>query len=110
MYKRILVATDVASRRDKLKTLPANRLGAVRELLADYNSKAKPEERFQSALPHLYDDQAFDACYGPLVLLGRFVSTLHADFEGIGLYNNRNAAPAQRRAAEPEVRHGPLFH
>ncbi len=93
-----LTATDVASRRDKLKTLPANRLGAVRELLADYNSKAKPEERFQSALPHLYDDQAFDACYGPLVLLGRSVSTLHTDFEGIGLYNNRNEVEKAERS------------
>jgi chromosome segregation ATPase len=93
-----LGASDVAIRRDKLKTLPANRLGEVRELLADYNSKAKPEERFQSALPHMHDDQAFDACYGPLVVLGRSVSALHADLEGIGLYNNRNEVEKAERS------------
>jgi hypothetical protein len=93
-----LSAADVGSRRDKLKTLPANRLGEVRELLADYNSKAKSEERFQSALPHLRDDQDFDACYGPLVSLGRSVSELHADLEGIGLYHNRHEVEKAERS------------
>jgi cell division septum initiation protein DivIVA len=93
-----LSAADVVSRRDKLKTLPANRLGEVRELLADHNSKAKPEERFQAALPHLRDDQSFDACYGPLVSLGRSVSELHADLEGIGLYLNRHEVEKAERS------------
>lgn len=93
-----LSAADVVSRRDKLKTLPANRLGEVRELLADHNSKAKPEERFQAALPHLRDDQSFDACYGPLVSLGRSVSELHADLEGIGLYHNRHEVEKAERS------------
>lgn len=93
-----LTAADVAHRRDKLRTLPANRLGEVRELLADYHSKAKPEERFHSALPHMHDDQAFDANYGPLVILGRSVSVLHSDLEGIGLYNNRNEVEKAERS------------
>lgn len=86
---RAVSASEVAHRRDALRTVPANRLGEVRELLADYNSKARPEEQFKVALPHFHDESAFDPCYRPLVLLGRSVSALHADMEGIGLYNNR---------------------
>lgn len=83
-------ASAVDERRGKLKLSPSNHLGEVREVLADYNSKAKSEERFQHTLPHLRDDQAFDPCYEPLVALSRAVSSLYADMEGIGLYNNRS--------------------
>lgn len=89
---------DVNSRRDRLKSLPAGRLGEVRELLTDYNAKAKSEERFQVALPHLHDDASFDPCYGPLATLGRAVTGLHSDLEGIGLYNNRNEVEKAERS------------
>lgn len=89
---------DVNNRRDKLKSLPASRLGEVRELLADYNSRAKSEERFQAALPHSHDGEAFDPSYGPLAVLGRGVSTLYGELEGIGLYNNRNEVEKAERS------------
>lgn len=93
-----LTIAEVNNRRDRLKSLPAGRLGEVRELLTDYNSKAKSEERFQAALPHLHDDASFDPCYGPLAVLGRAVSGLHADLEGIGLYHNRNEVEKAERS------------
>ena len=93
-----LSITDVNNRRDKLKSLPASRLGEVRELLTDYNAKAKSEERFPSAFPHLHDDASFDPCYGPLAVLGRAVGGLHTGLEGIGLYSNRNEVEKAERS------------
>ncbi len=93
-----MTSVDVNNQRDRLKSLPAGRLGEVRELLTDYNAKAKSEERFQVALPHLHDDASFDPCYGPLAVLGRAVSTLYGELEGIGLYNNRNEVEQAERS------------
>ena len=93
-----LSLSTIDSRRERLKSAPANRLGEVRELLAEYNSKAKADERFQSALPHLHEAHAFDPCYGPLVALSRAVSELHANLEAIGLYNNRSEVEKAERS------------
>ncbi|MNX22060.1 hypothetical protein D3C86_520300 [compost metagenome] len=79
----------VHARLSHLRTQPEKHLGDVRELLAEYNAAVRAEERFQAALPHLTDALSFDPYYGPLVLLGRLVSTLHNELESIGLYNNR---------------------
>lgn len=77
------------ARLNALRTQPENLLGEVREMLAEYNSSVRQEERFQSALPHHHDTTGFDPYYGPLVTLGRSVSALHGELESIGLYNNR---------------------
>jgi energy-coupling factor transporter ATP-binding protein EcfA2 len=79
----------VQSRLVGLRTEPEKLMGDVREMLAEYNASARQEERFQSALSHLHDTADFDPHYGPLVALGRTVSALHGELEGIGLYNNR---------------------
>lgn len=84
-----LSLSAIDSRRERLKSAPANRLGDVRELLAEYNIKAKPEERFRTVLPHLHEAHSFDPCYGPLVELERAVSELHGNMEAVGLYSNR---------------------
>lgn len=79
----------VQARLAHLRTQPEKLLGDVREMLAEYNAAVRADERFQAALPHLTDAPSFDPYYGPLVLLGRSVSTLHNELESIGLYNNR---------------------
>ncbi|WP_028731312.1 SbcC/MukB-like Walker B domain-containing protein [Pandoraea sp. E26] len=79
----------VQARLGHLRTQPEKLLGDVREMLAEYNAAVRADERFQAALPHLTDALSFDPYYGPLVLLGRSVSTLHNELESIGLYNNR---------------------
>lgn len=79
----------VQARLGHLRTQPEKLLGDVREMLAEYNAAVRTDERFQAALPHLTDALSFDPYYGPLVLLGRSVSTLHNELESIGLYNNR---------------------
>lgn len=79
----------VQARLAHLRTQPEKLLGDVREMLAEYNAAVRTDERFQSALPHLTDAPSFDPYYGPLVLLGRSVRTLHNELESIGLYNNR---------------------
>ncbi|WP_047396451.1 SbcC/MukB-like Walker B domain-containing protein [Chitinibacter sp. ZOR0017] len=79
----------VRTRLSHLRTQPDKLLGDVRERLAEYNAAVQTDERFQSALPHLTDATSFDPYYGPLVILGRSVSTLHNELESIGLYNNR---------------------
>ena len=91
-------AANVAQQQVKLRTLPATRIGDVRELLVEYNAKAKSEERFQLVLPHERDDQAFDPNYGPLVLLARQVGERHAELEGIGLHKNRHEVEKAERS------------
>jgi energy-coupling factor transporter ATP-binding protein EcfA2 len=91
-------SVEVNSRRDFLRSVPATRLGDVRELLTDFNAKAKSEERFHVVLPHLADTSAFDPCYGPLAQLGREVSQRYAELEGVGLYNNRNEVEKAERS------------
>lgn len=86
---RTMDVPAVQARLAHLRTQPDKHLGDVRELLAEYNAAVRSDERFQSALPHLADAQNFDPYYGPLVLLGRAVSTLHSELESIGLYSNR---------------------
>jgi energy-coupling factor transporter ATP-binding protein EcfA2 len=88
----------VQGRANALRTRPGQLLGDVRETLAEYNAQARPEERFQSALPHFHDATAFDPYYGPLVLLGRSVGQLHADLQGIGLYHNREKVEEAERS------------
>lgn len=94
----VATASEVAVRRDQLRSLPAMRVGEVREQLSEHNAKAKTEERFQVHLPYLHDGQGFDPCYGPLVQLGRAVGAMHADLEGMGLYNNRNEVEKAERS------------
>lgn len=79
----------VQARLNALRTQPEILLGDVREMLAEYNGSVRQEERFQSALPHFIDTVSFDPYYGPLITLGRAISTLHTELESIGLYNNR---------------------
>jgi hypothetical protein len=79
----------VQSMVNHLRAQPVSLLGDVREMLAEYNASVRQDERFQAALPHLTDTTSFDPYYGPLVGLGRAVSKLHGELEGIGLYNNR---------------------
>ncbi|CAJ0699053.1 SbcC/MukB-like Walker B domain-containing protein [Ralstonia wenshanensis] len=79
----------VQARLAHLRAQPEMLLGEVREMLAEYNAAVRTDERFQAALPHLTDAPSFDPYYGPLVLLGRSVTTLHNELESIGLYNNR---------------------
>jgi len=91
-------ANVVLSRRDLLRSQPGSRLGEVREQLSEHNAKAKTDERFQAHLPYLHDGEDFDPCYGPLVQLGRGVGAVHADLEGVGLYNNRNEVEKAERS------------
>lgn len=95
---RSLDVYGVQSRVNSLRTKPESLLGEVREMLAEYNSSARQEERFQSALPHHHDTTGFDPYYGPLVTLGRAVSALHGELEGIGLYNNRDKVEEAERS------------
>ncbi len=88
----------VQARLSHLRAQPEKLLGDVREMLAEYNAAVRSDERFQSALPHLTDAPSFDPYYGPLVLLGRAVSTLHSELESIGLYNNRAEVEAAERS------------
>lgn len=92
---------DVAGVQHKLaalRVLPVNLLGEVREMLSEYNQRAKSDERFAAALPHHLDDTAFDPNYGPLANLGRAVSQLHQDMESVGVYNNRDALTKAERS------------
>lgn len=89
---------NVQARVNALRAQPDKFLGEVREALAAYNAEARQEERFQSALPHLHDATSFDPYYGPLVALGRSVSKLHADLQGIGLYHNRQEVEDAERS------------
>lgn len=92
---------DVASvqaRANVLRVQPEQLLGDVREALADYNAQARAEERFSAALPHLHNVTTFDPYYGPLVVLGRSVTQLHADLKGIGLYHNRGEVEKAERS------------
>ena len=94
----VVAVGEVTARRDHLRSLPAMRVGEVREQLSEHNAKAKTEERFQVHLPYLHDGEGFDSCYGPLVQLGRAVGGMHADLEGLGLYNNRNEVEKAERS------------
>jgi energy-coupling factor transporter ATP-binding protein EcfA2/flavin-binding protein dodecin len=89
---------EVQARANALRAQPDKFLGEVREALAAYNAEARQEERFQAALPHLHDATSFDPYYGPLVVLGRSVSKLHADLQGIGLYHNRQEVEDAERS------------
>jgi energy-coupling factor transporter ATP-binding protein EcfA2 len=79
----------VHARLNHLRAQPVSLLGDVRELLAEYNTSVRQDERFPAALPHFSETASFDPYYGPLVALGRAVSKLHGELEGIGLYSNR---------------------
>lgn len=94
----VATVAEVATRRDQLRSLPALRMGEVREQLSEHNARAKTEERFQVLLPYLHEGDGFDPCYGPLVQLGRAVGEMHADLEGVGLYNNRNEVGKAERS------------
>lgn len=94
-------AIDIAGTQHKLSTLrtkPDHLLGDVREQLSNYNAQARPEERFQSALPHHHEATTFDSYYGPLVVLGHAVSQQLKDMEGIGLYHNRDEVEKAERS------------
>lgn len=71
------------------RSRPETLLGTVREQLAEYNAAAKPEERFTSPL-HVAPSTTFDVNYGPLCSLGKVVSELHQELDGIGLHKNRD--------------------
>lgn len=70
------------------RSKPHTLLGDLREMVAEYNTNVRQDERFQSALPHLHTTE-FDPFYGPLVMLGRSVTAMHDDLDAIGLYQNR---------------------
>ena len=94
-------AIDIAGTQHKLGTLrtkPDHLLGDVREQLSNYNAQARPEERFQSALPHHHEATAFDPYYGPLVVLGHAVGQQLKDMESIGLYHNRDEVEKAERS------------
>ncbi|RTL26923.1 MAG: AAA family ATPase [Burkholderiales bacterium] len=93
-----VVVNEVMARRETLRSLPAMRIGEVRERLGEHQAAAKTEERFQIHLPYSHEGEGFDPCYGPLVQLGRAVGSLHADLEGVGLYNNRNEVGKAERS------------
>jgi uncharacterized protein YPO0396 len=95
---RSLDVSGVQHRLTSLRVSPVTHFGEVREMLSEYNQNAKPEERFQSALPHHLDESTFDPNYGPLANLGRAVSQLHQDMESIGVYNNRDALTKAERS------------
>jgi len=93
-----LDVSAVQAKLTHLRTQPDKYLGDVREMLADYNAAVRSDEKFQSALPHLTETPNFDPYYGPLVMLGRAVSTLHNELESIGLYNNREKVEEAERS------------
>lgn len=94
----VATVAEVMTRRDQLRSLPAMRVGEVREQLSEHNAQAKTEERFQVNLPYLHEGDGFDPCYGPLVQLGLAVGAMHSDLEGVGLYNNRNEVGKAERS------------
>lgn len=94
----VVAVNEVMARRETLRSLPAMRIGEVRERLGEHQSLAKTDERFQIHLPYSHAGEGFDPCYGPLVQLGRAVGSLHADLEGVGLYNNRNEVGKAERS------------
>jgi len=98
LVSAVETASDIAQKQAKLRTLPATRIGDVREQLVEFNAKARSEERFQLLLPHERDDQAFDPNYGPLVMLARQVGERHAELEGIGLHRNRHDVEKAERS------------
>lgn len=98
MASGTLDVAGVHTRVNALRVQPDQLLGEVREALADYNAQARTEERFQAAIPHLHNVTTFDPYYGPLVVLGRAISQLHADLQGIGLYHNRDEVEKAERS------------
>lgn len=80
------------------RALPEKHLGEVREMLSEYNIHARQEERFPAALPHFHDVTVFDPYYEHVVSLGRAVTKLHADLDGLGLYQNRNEVDKAERS------------
>jgi Putative exonuclease SbcCD, C subunit len=60
----------------------------VREVLAEYNSQAKTDERFVVALQQRHDAISFYANYAALVVLGQSVTKAVDSIRSIGLYNN----------------------
>ncbi|MES2258916.1 MAG: SbcC/MukB-like Walker B domain-containing protein [Pseudomonadota bacterium] len=95
---RVLDVTGVQSKLSSLRVLPVSMLGEVRELLSEYNQRAKSEERFSAALPHHLDDSTFDLNYGPVANLGRAVGQMHNNMESVGVYNNRDALTKAERS------------
>lgn len=79
----------VRARAAALRARPESLLGDARALLAEYNANVRQDERFAVALPHVGPSMKFDPCYGPLTDLGRAVSRLLEEVEGLGLYHNR---------------------
>lgn len=94
----VLDVQGLQSKLQQLRVLPVSLLGDVREMLSEYNQHAKTEERFTAALPHRLDDLAFDQDYGPVANMGRAVGKMHADMEGVGVYNNRDALGKAERS------------
>jgi hypothetical protein len=89
LVSRTYDVTSLQAKLAGLRAQPERLLGDVREMLAEYNSAVRQDERFHSPLPHLPAATAFDPYYGPLVGLGHSVGTMHNELESIGLYNNR---------------------
>jgi DNA repair exonuclease SbcCD ATPase subunit len=79
---------DAKSKLKDLETRPEHLLVDAREVLAEYNSQAKTDERFVVALQQRHDAMSFDANYTVLVALGQSVSKAVDAMRSIGLYNN----------------------
>lgn len=77
------------ARLGELSTKPAGLLASTREVLYDYNSQARAEERFVNALVPFSSTQSFDASYEALVKLSLSVATTLQGLQSVGLYNNR---------------------
>lgn len=82
---------------DAIRSRPETLLGTVREQLAQYNAAAKPEERFISPL-NVAPSTTFDINYGPLCTLGKVVTELHQELDGIGLHKNRDKLQQAERS------------
>lgn len=73
----------------ELATKPSGLLAFAREVLFDYNSQAKADERFVQALMQHPNAQSFESSYAALVKLSQAVVTTLQGLQGVGLYNNR---------------------
>jgi DNA repair exonuclease SbcCD ATPase subunit len=91
--KRLLQDTEsLATARNTLSELankPAGLLATAREVLFDYNSQARTDERFVHALMPHSNAPSFESNYETLVKLSHTVETTLQGLQGAGLYNNR---------------------
>jgi len=83
-----LTLEDAKESLKDIETKPGHLLVDVRELLSEYNTQAKADERFIVALQQRQDTLLFDANYAVLVALEQSVVKVLDGLRSIGLYNN----------------------